>query len=213
MQWFPRIQAWGGKRGKSGCGSISSQGMTTPSPHCPRSVNGARVKRLRRLETCPTVRTLALFFAPFPSHRGATVLPHHAQHLPSCPPSGRQLGLASLRRPGLSLIGAVPGLRPLHPGAGLATGFSHPLAGLITCCCLVGRSGFRPPSSAHAVALCPGRRCVGLSLFRPQRCASCPWAELVRGPWLSRLTSRLADPAQPPPAPGARPRHPLRAGG
>ncbi|APD49047.1 HupE/UreJ family protein [Synechococcus sp. CS-602] len=53
-------------------------------------------------------------------------------------PSGRQLGLAACAGLGLSLIGAVPASAHSIAGAGLATGFSHPLLGLDHLLLLVG---------------------------------------------------------------------------
>jgi len=209
MQWFPEFSL-GRQRGKgSGAGSISPGGMTTPVRHCPQLCDGP-VQKLR-LESCPQFRTARPVFPLFPNPhrrrgRGRT---HPLPTLPSCSPSGRQLRPG---RPcaGLGLrsdSGAVPA--SAHSIAGRRfrpTGFSHPLRGLITCCCCVG-SGLRP----HHLNGCCSMPWQALCVAAPCSASgggSCPWRGTGRGPGCLAARSCLI-PCQPPP--GRRPaRHPLR---
>jgi len=119
----------------------------------------------------------------FPSHRRATGVPTHAQHLPSWSPYWRQLGLAGLRRLGAESdrAGRTCLAHSSRLGAGLATALSA-----IRCCgldhllLLVARSEASAcPSSAQPLLLYALAGRWRWPPDRPQRWPSCPWRNMV----------------------------------
>jgi len=169
-----------GSNEKSGAVNLP-RGETTPV----RTVPQLRWNAVKSFALNPVLSQNARPVSPpcHPSPR-RPVRTHHANTLPSCLPSGRQLARAACP-PGLSLIGRTC-LRPTPSLAAVCNGLQRPSAAGLDPLLLWSSRGFGPPHQLNAVALCPGRRAWG-SPVASAGWPAAPGGKLVAGLAVSLL--------------------------